>query len=112
MGSANKQTRKYCAGMVRLASEWRMVLGRGNDIVDNNPTTERMMERTTGKNVSPLDFLKQDTEFADKYVQEARYDICLSCDRLTNVTKQCRECGCFMKLKVKLAEAVCPIGKW
>ncbi len=69
-------------------------------------------KRTTGGNVSPVDFLRSDTEFADPYIQEERYETCLSCDRLTHMTKQCKECGCFMKLKVKLAEAVCPLGKW
>lgn len=73
---------------------------------------KQSQRRATGKNVSPLDFFKQDTEFAFVAVQEERYSICESCDRLTAVTKQCRECGCFMKLKVKLAEAVCPLGKW
>jgi hypothetical protein len=69
-------------------------------------------KRTTGKNVSPLDLVKTDTEFTDKTLQHERYSICEGCDRLTGVTKQCRECGCFMKLKVKIAEAVCPLGKW
>ncbi len=71
-----------------------------------------MIRRTTGKNVSPSDFLKPNTEFASNALQNERYSICENCDRLTNITKQCRECGCFMKLKVKLAEAVCPLGKW
>lgn len=69
-------------------------------------------QRTRGKNVTPLDFFKQDTEFAEPSVQEARYEICESCPELTKHTKQCKQCGCFMKLKVKLAEASCPLGKW
>lgn len=69
-------------------------------------------KRTTGKNVSPADFIKRDTDFSAKEEQYARYSICESCDRLTKTTKQCRECGCFMKLKVKLADATCPLGKW
>lgn len=68
--------------------------------------------RTTGKNVSPADLFRSDTEFADPELQDHRYAICTACDRLTKTTKQCKECGCFMKLKVKLAEAVCPLGKW
>lgn len=68
--------------------------------------------RTVGRNVSPVDLFRSDTEFADSELQDKRYDICNSCDRLTKTTKQCRECGCFMKLKVKLADAVCPLGKW
>lgn len=43
---------------------------------------------------------------------EHRLNICLSCDRLINLTKQCRECGCIMPAKVKLEKAVCPLGKW
>ncbi len=70
------------------------------------------MRRTTGKNVSPADFLKTDTEFASKALQNERYSVCESCDRLTSISRQCRECGCFMKLKVKLADAYCPLGKW
>lgn len=69
-------------------------------------------KRATGKNVSPVDFIKKDTEFSSVQEQEFRYSICQSCDRLTKTTKQCRECGCFMKIKVKLADAFCPLGKW
>lgn len=69
-------------------------------------------QRTTGSNVSPVDFFRADTEFADPQLQEERYSTCEKCEHLTRHTKQCRECGCFMKLKVKLAEAVCPLGKW
>jgi len=41
-----------------------------------------------------------------------RLDICLACDRLINITKQCKECGCFVKLKVRVKSQHCPIGKW
>ena len=43
---------------------------------------------------------------------KTRMDVCLSCDRLTKSTKQCKECGCFMHLKTLLAEATCPLKKW
>jgi hypothetical protein len=45
-------------------------------------------------------------------VSNARYSICDACPSLIKATKQCKECGCFMKLKVKLAAATCPLGKW
>lgn len=41
-----------------------------------------------------------------------RYSICLDCDRFLKVTNQCKECGCFMSIKTRLATASCPIGKW
>ena len=50
--------------------------------------------------------------YTEEELSKARMDICLECDRLIQLTKQCRECGCMMPLKVKLTNAKCPIGKW
>jgi hypothetical protein len=69
-------------------------------------------KRVTGKNVSPLDFLKATTSYASPQQQNDRYSICESCEYLRQKTKQCKLCGCFMKMKVKLLEAECPAGKW
>lgn len=41
-----------------------------------------------------------------------RYDICLECPELIQLTKQCKKCGCFMLAKTKLKTASCPLGKW
>ena len=41
-----------------------------------------------------------------------RMEVCRSCDRLDNITKICKECGCFMPVKTKLPNEACPIGKW
>lgn len=48
---------------------------------------------------------------ADSQAQEARYDICKDCTAFT-ILKTCEECGCIMPLKVKIANASCPLGKW
>jgi hypothetical protein len=48
---------------------------------------------------------------ADNEVQAARYDICKSCTSFT-ILKTCKECGCIMPLKVKMASASCPLNKW
>lgn len=50
--------------------------------------------------------------YGDEALAEIRMDICLNCDRLRKETKQCKECGCFMYMKVKLQDATCPLGKW
>lgn len=42
----------------------------------------------------------------------ARYETCLACPELIQLTKQCKKCGCFMAAKTKLQAATCPIGKW
>lgn len=60
----------------------------------------------------PWDILNPKTEYATDDLSQHRMSICEGCDRLLKVTKQCKECGCFMSLKTKLKEAVCPLEKW
>lgn len=38
--------------------------------------------------------------------------ICLQCEHFFNPTKQCKKCGCFMPIKVRLPNQSCPIEKW
>jgi len=45
-------------------------------------------------------------------VAQARYDICKACDKFTLENAKCSECGCNMKIKVKVATVECPLLKW
>ncbi len=54
--------------------------------------------------------LKQYTIY-DQEILKMRWDICKGCEFLTDSNK-CTKCGCYMKVKHKLAPAKCPIGKW
>ena len=47
----------------------------------------------------------------DQEILDHRWDLCSGCEFLTDSNK-CEKCGCFMKVKHKLAFASCPIGKW
>lgn len=60
----------------------------------------------------PWDLIDPSKEKSDEVKQNDRMSICLACPELIKLTKQCKQCGCFMPLKTKLEEAVCPIGKW
>ena len=62
--------------------------------------------------VTPLDALNPNTKRAPEEVATARYDICLNCEELISLTKQCKQCGCFMAAKTRLLSAKCPLGKW
>lgn len=53
-----------------------------------------------------------DATIIDEPQSLARYEICSACPHLTKFSGQCTKCGCFMKAKVKLKGASCPIGKW
>ena len=60
----------------------------------------------------PWDVINPHSEKAAEEEAKARLKICLDCDRLIALTHQCKECGCLMKMKVKLKNAACPLEKW
>jgi len=60
----------------------------------------------------PWDLLNPNQEKSEDAEQSKRFDICMACPELIQATKQCKQCGCFMKMKVKLKRAQCPLGKW
>jgi hypothetical protein len=43
---------------------------------------------------------------------DQRFEVCLGCDQLNSVTKQCKICLCYMPIKTTLALSECPIHKW
>lgn len=49
---------------------------------------------------------------ANKEVAFERASICNSCPELFKPTWTCKKCGCFMKIKVRVAASECPLGKW
>lgn len=67
---------------------------------------------TKKKTARPWDFLNPNTNYVDSAIQASRMEICHGCDRLNGLLQTCRECGCFMPAKTRLAHAECPLGKW
>lgn len=47
---------------------------------------------------------------------QRRLDICSKCENFDpsgfNRTGRCTECGCSIKLKIRMASAECPVSKW
>ena len=41
-----------------------------------------------------------------------RLAICFECESFYKPTRQCKECGCFMKVKTRIPSAKCPLEKW
>ena len=62
--------------------------------------------------VSILDILDKNKYSNNKMEIDKRISICEGCEHFIKITKQCSKCGCFMKLKTRLTDASCPIGKW
>jgi len=61
---------------------------------------------------TPLDLLNPNTIKSSPELIQQRLSICNSCERFFHPTKQCKECGCFMEIKTKLQESICPLRKW
>lgn len=62
--------------------------------------------------VTFFDLLNPASQKSDSILSKARLEICQSCDKYLDSVKQCKECGCIMPLKVRLANAKCPLAKW
>jgi hypothetical protein len=60
----------------------------------------------------PWDLINPATDWASEELSTKRFDICKACPELVQVSKQCKQCGCFMNAKTKLQKATCPLGKW
>jgi len=69
-------------------------------------------ESSFDKDVKPWDLLNPNSKKVSNSEAEDRYSVCLSCPELVRLTKQCKKCGCFMRVKVILEDASCPLGKW
>ncbi len=41
-----------------------------------------------------------------------RMKLCLQCEHFFKPTRQCKKCGCFMPIKVRLSGSSCPVKKW
>lgn len=63
------------------------------------------------KTVTPLTLLNPKAYSKDEQMMIDRWRLCRECPELL-VGSMCSKCGCFMKAKVKLKDASCPIGKW
>jgi hypothetical protein len=60
----------------------------------------------------PWDLLNSNMPRSSDELAHSRLDICKVCPELFSATNQCKKCGCFMNLKVKLQDATCPMNKW
>ena len=71
------------------------------EIIENNKKSE----------VSPMDLINPNTEWASEEKSNSRFEICKACPELIKLTKQCKKCMCFMNLKCALVFAFCPENK-
>ena len=71
-----------------------------------------MIDIKEDRPAKPWDLLNKKVGRVSEAIAEQRYSVCKSCDELSELTRQCSLCNCFMKLKVTLPNAECPKGNW
>lgn len=79
-------------------------------VLNNNKTRWQQYKEKNG--VTPLDALNPHTKKTSEEVANKRHSLCLVCPEFISLTKQCKKCGCFMPIKIKLESSLCPLGKW
>lgn len=62
--------------------------------------------------VKPWDILNPKQPKSPAEIVAERFEICKSCEWFRQSSQTCRKCGCFMKVKTRLENAFCPVGKW
>lgn len=62
--------------------------------------------------VKPWDMLDPNAGRVSDEVLDDRLRICSGCEHFIKLTRQCKKCLCFMRLKAQLPKAECPVGKW
>ncbi len=73
---------------------------------------QQEIDRARRREVRPWDLLNPQIPRSPDNVAAERLAICKACPRYRKRAGQCKECGCIMPQKVKLAGASCPLGKW
>ena len=48
----------------------------------------------------------------DQDIIDRRFSICQGCEHFISSTNRCKICKCFLRLKTKLSNFQCPVGKW
>jgi len=53
-----------------------------------------------------------DNHLASEEVRISRLKICIECEHLIKITRQCSKCFCVIDGKTMLKKSQCPVGKW
>ena len=77
------------------------------------PSNMQMMKNLSSslKNASKA-LIKGEKVSLSKGEAEARMKICMSCEEYIKEENRCNLCGCYMRVKTKIATEKCPIRKW
>ena len=58
------------------------------------------------------DEIKGTTDILEQPEIQKRKNICHSCPDFKPLTRSCGHCGCFIDMKTRYRQSMCPIDKW
>lgn len=102
-----------------MTDDERQVLRENSELLNEEDQSETKyppymeMVRNLAKDTvkSAVRLKKKLPVIVPKNIAMERLEMCMSCPHYTD-EHRCTKCGCFMKSKVNVAAAECPVGKW
>ena len=58
------------------------------------------------------DLIQGKLQLSQSELAHERIKVCEACPEFTKISRQCKLCGCFCDMKVKVLLAECPAEKW
>jgi hypothetical protein len=83
-----------------------------HDEVNSAPRYPSLLEMAGSAAMAAAGFAASGFATSDDGEHARRLDICRKCDRYEADAGRCRECGCFVSLKARIAALDCPLGRW
>jgi hypothetical protein len=108
MSVENKGTCSTCSQKI-IESE----KGDPNDpiLMNNNPISMLFNLGSTAVDVLK-EYSRRGLLVTDNAIMDSRMEICSTCKMFSKESARCGLCGCFMKVKIRLAAVKCPLSKW
>ena len=75
---------------------------------ENPVLASDLMKQAEDANPNKVDFEK----VLKNIDPDNRYKICQECEHFRSSLRQCKKCGCFLPVKVRISWSECPVGKW
>ena len=81
-------------------------------VYERNIETEKYVKKESKFDLRKVPEKLKKLILHDQKIIDERWSHCEGCEHLIKATNTCKKCGCFMKVKTKVATASCPVGKW
>ena len=100
--------------IIRALLRWNVVMGKKLVVLMAKYEADRYAEKTNKFDLRKIPDRIKKILIHDQSIIDRRMDECNACEHFIKATSQCKQCGCFMKIKTRLSTSRCPLNppKW